>query len=185
MFKNTFMICVMILLSIIGMAFPFPKIQEDNAKKRIQQSYNEYRKDVCDLIWCCLKYDRRKIAPIETENLIRIYDFRSKDIYDSVSHSYISRDMNNYLSKRPKNDAISICIKKTDVSWEKFENSVEAYNSHILKSNKTKAIFGNLISVHYSSQIEIPKKPKETQEEIKIKKDLESVLDAIYKQRKM
>lgn len=159
--KTYISIMILILFGII-VSYNINNQHVNRTETNIKISYEKYRRDVCDLVWCYLQYDRRRIAPIETEYILRIFDFRPDSMCDYVTHSFITRDFNTYLSKNTKHPAISNYIERTRISWEQFETNVFIYNS----DNKIQ------------SKLTIP---KETEQEKIIKQNLESVINSIFR----
>ncbi len=137
--KNKLQICDIVLIFFISIwiysevLLGIDKYHQHQSKSEnnVKHSYEEYRYDVCDLVWCYLQYDRRKIAPIEIENILRLFDFRPKNVHDYIFHSYVAKDLNDYLSQDTKNTSISNYIEKTKDSWKTFDAAVTAYNSNI------------------------------------------------------
>jgi len=149
-------ICISLIISSILSKF----INTNNTLEAdVKTAYCEYNRDVLDLVWCCLNYDKRRLAPLGTELILRPFDFRPENLSDYVYHSRLTKEMNDYLSENPKNDAVSVYIGKTKESWNVFTNAVEIYNQSVRKSNTLKARLYMLgFPVKYGSELNFEEK---------------------------
>jgi len=123
----------------------------------IENSYSSFLDDVHTLTWCSIQYEKRKLAPLPIEDIVRVFDFKKEDVYSILNHSVISKDFTEYLGKNSKSIPVLLSYNKATNSWNIYQSKVENYNSMIRKCNSKKAFwYSHGFGVKFCNEIKIP-----------------------------